>query len=53
MREKETDRVGMAYQSLVDLPFNRSRSSPLSYLGFGIPSKGVSVRRLENVCSAG
>lgn len=28
----------MAYQSLVDLPLNRSRSSQLSGLGSGIPS---------------
>ncbi|KAK9179729.1 hypothetical protein WN943_028933 [Citrus x changshan-huyou] len=28
----------MAYQSLVDLPLNRSRSSQLSCLGSGIPS---------------
>lgn len=30
--------VGMAYQLLVDLPLNRSRSSQLSCLGSGIPS---------------
>jgi hypothetical protein len=39
MRDQETDRGGgMAYQSLVDLPLNRSRSSQLSCLGSGIPS---------------
>lgn len=37
MRDQETDRGGMAYQSLVDLPLNRSRSSQLSCLGSGIP----------------
>ncbi|KAL9426571.1 hypothetical protein AB3S75_033372 [Citrus x aurantiifolia] len=35
MRDQETDRGGMAYQSLVDLPLNRSRSSQLSCLGSG------------------
>ncbi|GLU18667.1 hypothetical protein SLE2022_349540 [Rubroshorea leprosula] len=38
MRNQETDRGGMAYQLLVDLPLNRSRSSQLSCLGSGIPS---------------
>ncbi|GLT66629.1 hypothetical protein SLA2020_389850 [Shorea laevis] len=38
MRDQETDRGGMAYQLLVDLPLNRSRSSQLSCLGSGIPS---------------
>ncbi|KAH0710377.1 hypothetical protein KY290_029634 [Solanum tuberosum] len=38
MRDQETDREGMAYQSLVDLPLNQSRSSQLSCLGSGIPS---------------
>lgn len=38
MRDQETDRGGMAYQSLVDLPLNQSRSSQLSCLGSGIPS---------------
>nr|QWQ49876.1 hypothetical protein [Zelkova schneideriana] len=38
MRDQETDRGGMPYQSLVDLPLNRSRSSQLSCLGSGIPS---------------
>lgn len=38
MRDQETDREGMAYQSLVDLPFFQSRSSQLSCLGSGIPS---------------
>ncbi|KAM3269761.1 hypothetical protein P3S67_007549 [Capsicum chacoense] len=36
MRDQETDREGMAYQSLVDLPLNQSRSSQLSCLGSGI-----------------
>lgn len=38
MRDQETDREGMASQSLVDLPLNQSRSSQLSCLGSGIPS---------------
>ena len=38
MRDQETDREGMAYQSLVDRPLNQSRSSQLSCLGSGIPS---------------
>lgn len=38
MRDQETDRGGMAYQLLVDLPLNQSRSSQLSCLGYGIPS---------------
>ena len=37
MRDQETYRGG-AYQSLVDLPLNRSRSSQRSCLGSGIPS---------------
>lgn len=38
MRDQETGRGRMAYQSLVDPPLNESRSSQLSGLGAGIPS---------------
>ena len=43
----------MAYQSLVDLPLNRSRSSQLSCLGSGIPSLvgGFSSKVIK--CGAG
>lgn len=54
MRDQETDRGGgMAYQSLVDLPLNRSRSSQLSCLGSGIPSLvgGFSSKVIK--CGAG
>jgi len=49
MRDQETDRVGMAYQSLVDLPLNRSRSSQLNYhvpvLPFHLTLGGKKVRK--------
>ena len=53
MRDQETDRGGMAYQLLVDLPLNRSRSSQLSCLGSGIPSLvgGFSSKVIK--CGAG
>lgn len=50
MRDQERDRERMAYQSLVDLPLNESRSSQLTGLGAGIPSLvgafGSKVRKL-------
>jgi len=42
MRDQETDKFffrGNLSQLLVDLPLNRSRSSQLSCLGSGIPSR--------------
>ena len=43
----------MAYQSLVDLPLNQSRSSQLSCLGSGIPSRFGGFGSKVIKCGAG